>query len=51
VATAWKGVPRNQEPAEHSELAWVPLHQAAERPLTPTTRQALARLRWLQEGR
>jgi 2'-5' RNA ligase len=51
VATAWKGEPRNQEPAEHSELAWVPLHQAAERPLTPTTRQALARLRWLQEGR
>ena len=51
VATAWKGEPRNQEPAEHSELAWVPLHQAAERPLTPTTRQALARLRWLQERR
>jgi 2'-5' RNA ligase/8-oxo-dGTP pyrophosphatase MutT (NUDIX family) len=51
VATAWKGEPRNQEPAEHSELAWVPLHQAADRPLTPTTRQALARLRWLQERR
>jgi 2'-5' RNA ligase/8-oxo-dGTP pyrophosphatase MutT (NUDIX family) len=44
VATAWKGRPDNREPAEHSELAWVPLHQAAERPLTPTARAALARL-------
>ena len=44
VATAWKGRPSNREPAEHSELDWVPLHEAAERPLTPTTRTALARL-------
>ena len=44
LATAWKGQPRNREPSEHSELDWVPLHQAAERPLTPTTRAAVARL-------
>jgi 2'-5' RNA ligase/8-oxo-dGTP pyrophosphatase MutT (NUDIX family) len=44
VATSWKGRPSNREPAEHSELAWVPLHEAAERPLTPTARAALARL-------
>jgi 2'-5' RNA ligase/8-oxo-dGTP pyrophosphatase MutT (NUDIX family) len=44
LATAWRGRPRNQEPSEHSELTWVALHEAAERPLTPTTRAALARL-------
>jgi len=44
VATAWKGEPSNREPAEHSELAWVPLHHATERPMAPTTREALARL-------
>jgi 2'-5' RNA ligase/8-oxo-dGTP pyrophosphatase MutT (NUDIX family) len=44
MATAWKGRPRNQEPSEHSRLDWVALHEAAERPLTPTTRAAVARL-------
>jgi 8-oxo-dGTP pyrophosphatase MutT (NUDIX family)/2'-5' RNA ligase len=44
VATAWKGEPSNRDPAEHSELAWVPLRRAAERPMAPTTREALARL-------
>ena len=44
LATAWKGRPRNQEPAEHSELDWAPLYAAAGRPLTPTTRAAVARL-------
>jgi 2'-5' RNA ligase/8-oxo-dGTP pyrophosphatase MutT (NUDIX family) len=44
LATAWKGRPTNQEPSEHSELDWVPLHEAAGRPLTPTTRAAVARL-------
>jgi 2'-5' RNA ligase/8-oxo-dGTP pyrophosphatase MutT (NUDIX family) len=44
VVTSWKGEPRNREPSEHSELAWVPLHAAADRPLTPTTRAAVARL-------
>jgi 8-oxo-dGTP pyrophosphatase MutT (NUDIX family)/2'-5' RNA ligase len=44
LATAWKGTPRNLEPAEHSELDWVPLDAAGELPLTPTTRAAVARL-------
>jgi 8-oxo-dGTP pyrophosphatase MutT (NUDIX family) len=44
VATAWKGRPSNREPSEHSELAWVPLHEAAGRPLVPTARAAVARL-------
>jgi 8-oxo-dGTP pyrophosphatase MutT (NUDIX family)/2'-5' RNA ligase len=44
LATSWKGEPRNREPSEHSELQWVALHEAAERPLTPTTRAALSRL-------
>jgi 2'-5' RNA ligase/8-oxo-dGTP pyrophosphatase MutT (NUDIX family) len=44
MATAWKGRPRNQEPSEHSRLDWVALYEAAERPLTPTTRAAVARL-------
>jgi 2'-5' RNA ligase/8-oxo-dGTP pyrophosphatase MutT (NUDIX family) len=44
LATAWKGRPRNQEPSEHSELAWIALHEAGQRPLTPTTRAAVARL-------
>jgi 8-oxo-dGTP pyrophosphatase MutT (NUDIX family)/2'-5' RNA ligase len=44
LVTAWKGRPSNREPSEHSELDWVPLHEAAERPLTPTTRAAVARL-------
>jgi 8-oxo-dGTP pyrophosphatase MutT (NUDIX family)/2'-5' RNA ligase len=44
VVTSWKGEPRNREPSEHSELDWVPLHEAAGRPLTPTTRAAVARL-------
>ena len=44
MATEWKGEPSNREPAEHSELAWVPLHRAAERPMAPTTREALGRL-------
>jgi 8-oxo-dGTP pyrophosphatase MutT (NUDIX family)/2'-5' RNA ligase len=42
--TAWKGRPSNREPSEHSELDWVPLHEAAGRPLTPTTQAALSRL-------
>jgi 8-oxo-dGTP diphosphatase len=44
LATTWKGRPRNLEPSEHSQLGWLTLHEAAERPLTPTTRAALARL-------
>ena len=44
LATAWKGQPTNQEPAEHSELDWVPLYEAGRRPLTPTARAAVARL-------
>jgi 8-oxo-dGTP pyrophosphatase MutT (NUDIX family)/2'-5' RNA ligase len=44
LATAWKGRPRNEEPSEHSQLDWLALHEAAERPLTPTTRAAVARL-------
>jgi 8-oxo-dGTP pyrophosphatase MutT (NUDIX family)/2'-5' RNA ligase len=44
LATAWKGRPSNREPSEHSELDWVPLHEAGDRPLTPTTRAAVARL-------
>jgi len=44
LATAWKGRPSNQEPSEHSRLDWLGLHEAAERPLTPTTRAAVARL-------
>jgi 8-oxo-dGTP pyrophosphatase MutT (NUDIX family)/2'-5' RNA ligase len=44
LATAWKGRASNREPSEHSELDWVPLHEAAGRPLTPTTRAAVARL-------
>jgi 8-oxo-dGTP pyrophosphatase MutT (NUDIX family)/2'-5' RNA ligase len=44
LATAWKGEPANREPSEHVELAWVPLYEAAGRPLAPTTRRALARL-------
>jgi 8-oxo-dGTP pyrophosphatase MutT (NUDIX family)/2'-5' RNA ligase len=44
VVTSWKGQPANREPSEHSELDWVPLHEAAGRPLTPTTRAAVARL-------
>jgi 8-oxo-dGTP pyrophosphatase MutT (NUDIX family)/2'-5' RNA ligase len=51
LATAWKGRPRNREPSEHSELEWVALHQAAERPLTPTTRAAVARLAALLASR
>ena len=44
VVTAWKGEPVNREPSEHSELDWVPLHEAGRRPLTPTARAAMARL-------
>jgi 2'-5' RNA ligase/8-oxo-dGTP pyrophosphatase MutT (NUDIX family) len=44
LATAWQGQPSNREPSEHSELDWVPLHEAGGRPLTPTTRAAVARL-------
>jgi 8-oxo-dGTP pyrophosphatase MutT (NUDIX family)/2'-5' RNA ligase len=44
LATAWKGRPSNQEPSEHSRLGWLGLQEAAERPLTPTTRAAVARL-------
>src|SRR5918992_2960809 len=51
LATEWKGRPSNREPAEHSELAWVPLHEAGQRPLTPTTRAGVARLAaWLDAG-
>ena len=44
LATAWKGQPTNQAPDEHSELDWVPLHEAGRRPLTPTAGAAVARL-------
>ena len=44
LVTAWKGEPANREPAEHSQLDWVPLYQAGQRPLTPTARAAVARL-------
>jgi 8-oxo-dGTP pyrophosphatase MutT (NUDIX family)/2'-5' RNA ligase len=44
LATAWTGEPANTDPAEHSELAWVPLPEAGELPMAPTTREALARL-------
>ena len=44
LVTSWNGRPSNRQPAEHSELDWVPLHEAADRPLTPTTRAAVARL-------
>jgi 8-oxo-dGTP diphosphatase len=44
LATAWKGEPSNREPAEHTELTWVPLRRAAELPMAPTTREALGRL-------
>ncbi len=44
VATAWKGEPRNTEPAEHSRLEWVPLRGVTERRLAPSTRAALVRL-------
>jgi 8-oxo-dGTP pyrophosphatase MutT (NUDIX family)/2'-5' RNA ligase len=44
LVTTWKGRPANHEPAEHSELDWVPLHEAGRRPLTPTARAAVARL-------
>jgi 8-oxo-dGTP pyrophosphatase MutT (NUDIX family)/2'-5' RNA ligase len=44
VASAWNGEPSNREPAEHSELAWVPLRRAAELPMAPATREALVRL-------
>jgi 8-oxo-dGTP pyrophosphatase MutT (NUDIX family)/2'-5' RNA ligase len=44
VVTEWRGEPSNQAPSEHSELDWVPLAQAGRRPLTPTTRAAVARL-------
>jgi 8-oxo-dGTP pyrophosphatase MutT (NUDIX family)/2'-5' RNA ligase len=44
LVTAWKGRPRNREPSEHIQLDWLALHEAAERPLTPTTRAAVARL-------
>ncbi|HYN17932.1 MAG TPA: 2'-5' RNA ligase family protein, partial [Actinomycetes bacterium] len=44
LVTAWRGQPSNREPSEHSKLDWVPLHEAAGRPLTPTTRAAVARL-------
>jgi 8-oxo-dGTP pyrophosphatase MutT (NUDIX family)/2'-5' RNA ligase len=44
LVTAWKGEPANREPSEHSELDWVPLHEAGRRPLTPTARAAVARL-------
>ena len=44
LATDWKGTPRNLEPEEHSELDWVPLQDAGELVLTPTTRAAVTRL-------
>jgi 2'-5' RNA ligase/8-oxo-dGTP pyrophosphatase MutT (NUDIX family) len=44
LATAWRGEPRNAEPEEHSELAWMPLWEAAGQRLTPTTRAALGRV-------
>ena len=44
LATTWKGRPHNLEPSEHSQLDWLTPREAAERPLTPTTRAALARL-------
>jgi len=44
VATAWRGQVRNAEPSEHTWLEWVPLDQAFDRAMAPTTRRALARL-------
>jgi 8-oxo-dGTP pyrophosphatase MutT (NUDIX family)/2'-5' RNA ligase len=44
MATAWNGELANRDPAEHSELAWVPLPEVGELPMAPTTREALARL-------
>jgi 8-oxo-dGTP pyrophosphatase MutT (NUDIX family)/2'-5' RNA ligase len=44
LVTSWKGQPSNREPSEHSELDWVPLHEAGQRPLTPTARAAVTRL-------
>jgi 8-oxo-dGTP pyrophosphatase MutT (NUDIX family)/2'-5' RNA ligase len=44
VATAWRGQMRNTEPSEHARLEWVPLDEAPERAMAPTTRRALARL-------
>jgi 8-oxo-dGTP pyrophosphatase MutT (NUDIX family)/2'-5' RNA ligase len=44
VATAWRGQVRNTEPEEHTRLEWVPLDEAAGRPMAPTTRRALGRL-------
>jgi 8-oxo-dGTP pyrophosphatase MutT (NUDIX family)/2'-5' RNA ligase len=44
LVTAWKGEPANRAPSEHSQLDWVPLYEAGQRPLTPTVRAAVARL-------
>ncbi len=51
LVTAWKGEPANREPSEHSELDWVPLREAGQRPLTPTARAAVARLAALLASR
>jgi len=44
LATEWRGEPRNEDPKEHSRLAWMTLEAMAGLPLAPTTRRALARL-------
>ena len=44
LATEWSGEVRNADRVEHDRLEWVRISEAGERPLTATTRRALARL-------
>jgi 8-oxo-dGTP pyrophosphatase MutT (NUDIX family) len=44
LATDWSGEVRNADWEEHDRLEWVRISEAVERPLTATTRRALARL-------
>lgn len=50
VTTSWRGEPRNGDPVEHSELRWLPLDEALQQPLAPSTRQALLRLLWVLQA-